>query len=98
MTAGSHSILIELLGSTGVIGLGFYYLMIIIAFQNTDRMPEDQYLYCSAFMLMYTVHGLMERGVAPNSFYTLFLYTVLGIACRYEKERPALRRRMRQLD
>lgn len=91
MTAGSHSVLVELLGSTGVIGLGFYYLIILFSYQKIDGLQEADYIFCSSFMLVYTLFGLTERGMSPTSFYTLFFFTALAIACRNRQRsvRPA---------
>ena len=93
MTAGGHSVLVELLGSTGILGLGLYYLMIILCFRNIPYMTEEQYLYVSAIMLVYTLHGLTERGMSPTSYYTLFFFTTLSISCSAEKKKPERRRR-----
>ncbi len=87
MTAGSHSLLVELLGSTGVLGLGFFYLMILFCFSGVKRMPEESYVYTSAIMISFTLHCLTERGMAPSSYYTLFFFTALGAACQYRRMR-----------
>ena len=93
MTAGSHSVLIELLGSTGIAGLALYYMVTILCFQEVDGMNEKDYVYSSSFMLVYTLHGLTERGMSPTSYYTLFFFTALAVACKTEKKpRKSLRK------
>ena len=96
MTAGSHSLLIELLGSTGIAGLGVYYLIVILCFQKIEKMKEEDYIFCSAFMLVYTLHGLTERGMSPTSYYTLFFFMTMAVACRNEKQPKQQKRKAKR--
>lgn len=80
MTFGSHNVLLEMWLDTGLIGLAIYLLVIIIAFVNVRKMPEDHYIVCSAIILVLLIRGLTERAYTPSSYCTMFLFLLLGIA------------------
>ena len=80
MTFGSHNVLLEMWLDTGLIGLLIYLLVIIIAFVNVRKMPEDHYVVCSAIIMVLLIRGLTERAYTPSSYCTMFLFLLLGIA------------------
>lgn len=80
MTFGSHNVLLEMWLDTGLIGLLLYLLVIIIAFVNVRKMPEDHYVVCSAIIMVLLIRGFTERAYTPSSYCTMFLFLMLGIA------------------
>ena len=81
MTAGSHNVILEIVLGTGLVGLTFFFLMFIISLRSIPYMREDQYVFCSGYILMFLLFGLTERGMAAGDYATLMLFSVLGLAC-----------------
>lgn len=81
MTAGSHNVVLEIVLGTGLIGLAIFFLMFILSLRSIPYMREDQYVFCSAYILMFLLFGLTERGMAAGDYATLMLFSTLGMAC-----------------
>ena len=81
MTAGSHNMILEIVLGTGLAGLSGFFLMFILSFRSVPHMREDQYVFCSSYLLMFFLKGLTERGMGAGDCMTLMLFSVLGMAC-----------------
>ncbi len=86
MTVGSHCVLMEMWINTGLTGLAAYYLMILLCFRNVSSLSEEKYVFCSFFIIFYTLLGLTERSMAPAMNNTLMLFICLAVGCSVQKE------------
>lgn len=80
MTFGSHNVLLEMWLDMGLIGLVIYLMVLIIAFVNVKKMPNEHYVVCSAIIMVLLIRGLTERAYTPSSYGTMFLFLMLGLA------------------
>ena len=55
------------------------FLMLIAADNGIKHLGEEQYMFSSGFIVMYTVSNLTERGMMPDSLFTLTFFLVLGM-------------------
>lgn len=92
MTAGCHNLIMELWVNTGLIGVAAFFLMVIAAMSKVRYMKEADYLLCSAFIIMYTMHSLTERGMSPSSYFTFFFFIVLGVAQNATKTKKKVKK------
>ncbi len=81
MNFGSHNTLLEMWLDVGLFGIALYFLMFLYSFRRIRSFSDDQYLACSAFVLPLMIRGLTERSYTNSGYLTLFLFTMLGIAC-----------------
>ncbi len=78
-SASMHNMLIEFWCDTGLIGIGLMFLMLVFADRGVKHMGEEQYMFSSAFIIMYTVSNLTERGMGADSLFTMVFFLVLGL-------------------
>ena len=74
-----HNLLIEMWADEGLLGLGFFFVMLVVADRGIRHLSEEQYIFSSAFIVMYTVSNLTERGMIADSLFTLVLFVVVGM-------------------
>lgn len=78
-SASMHNMIIELWCDLGLMGVGLLFLMMLGADQGVKYLGEEQYMFSSAYIVMYTVSNLTERGMLADSLFTLVLFVVLGM-------------------
>lgn len=95
MTSGSHNAVLELWLNIGLIGTGALFYTVVDSFRHIRRLREEQYLFCSVFIIMFTVYGFSERSYSPYEYQTVFMFISLGLANSWEpvRERTAPLRR-----
>ena len=87
--SGSHNLIIEMLLNTGVVGVGAFFLALLVSMKRIRELSAPRYLWCSAFMIFYMLFGFTERAFSTHEFMTLFLFFTLGAACcREDEEAP----------
>ena len=74
MTSGSHNDLLELLANCGIMGVASFFLSMLLSFSGLRNADRDRKIFCSAFVLYFTIHGLTERTWTPFQYMTLFLF------------------------
>ena len=74
MTSGSHNDLLELLANCGIMGVASFFLSMLLSFSRLRNADRDRKIFCSAFVLYFTIHGLTERTWTPFQYMTLFLF------------------------
>ena len=92
MTYGCHNLIMELWVNTGLVGVGAFFLMALIAMGKVRYMKEDDYIFCSSFLIMYILHSLTERGMSPGSYFTFYLFVALGKALNAKKPKKEIRK------
>ena len=78
-SASMHNMILECWCDQGLIGVGLLFLMLITANNGIRHLGEEQYMFSSGFIVMYTVSNLTERGMMPDSLFTLTFFLVLGM-------------------
>ncbi|MBR4040442.1 MAG: O-antigen ligase family protein [Clostridia bacterium] len=87
--SGTHNVLVEMLLNSGVLGVGAFFLSMLVSMSNIRALDEERYLWCSAFILFFMLFGFTERAFATHEFMTMFLFFTLGAACCREEESRA---------
>lgn len=87
--SGAHNVLIEMLLNSGFLGVGAFFVAMIVSMKNIRQLEEKRYLWCSAFILFFMIYGFTERAFSTYEFMTMFLFFTLGTACCREDEAPA---------
>lgn len=77
--SSSHSTMMETWCNLGLIGVALYYLMYLAADRGVKHLEENQYLFCSSFLVMFTISSLTERQTAPGELYVMVSYMTLAI-------------------
>ena len=78
MTSGSHNDLLELLANCGILGVAAFFLAMLLSFSGLQNADRDSRIFCSTFVLYFTVHGLTERTWTPFQYMTLFLFIAMA--------------------
>ena len=65
--ASTHNMLVETWCNIGLSGLALYFLMFLAAGKGVKYQQEDQYLFSSCYLVMFTVRSLTERQSNPSS-------------------------------
>lgn len=81
MTTGAHNVLLELWLNVGLLGIGALFLALLVSFHRTDELSEEQYSFCSTYILVFGIHGLVERAFATNDYQTMFLFLAMAVGC-----------------
>ena len=84
--ASTHNMLMELWGNTGLIGIAIFFFLFLRAERGIRYLEENQYLFCSAYTVMYMIRGLTERQTDPSSTYYLLLLVMLGLMYQAEEK------------
>jgi O-antigen ligase len=82
MTTGAHNAILELWLNIGLIGIGLFFLMLIVSMRKIEELEENVYLLCSACMLYLTLNGLTERIISNAYNYrvvTIFVMAALAL-------------------
>ncbi|MBR3106460.1 MAG: O-antigen ligase family protein [Clostridia bacterium] len=77
--ASTHNMLVETWCNIGLLGLSIYFLMFVVAGSGVKHLKEDQYLFSSCYLVMFTVRSLTERQSNPSSMYALGAFVVLAM-------------------
>lgn len=80
MTSGSHNLILDWWLNTGLIGIIAFFLMIITTMNKVGRSKTNSRLFVSTIMIVFTLHGLSERGMDASSYSTLLLFISIGVA------------------
>lgn len=81
MATGSHNDLLELWGSIGLVGILFYFVMLLRCSRDVSRLSDQKYLVFSTYIFLFLLGGLTERKWRGTYEYNiLFLFYVLGLA------------------
>ncbi|MBQ2953880.1 MAG: O-antigen ligase family protein [Clostridia bacterium] len=88
MTTGAHNELIELWLDVGLIGMGVYFVMLILAFRRVWEAPTETYLFCLAVLLGVFIKGLTERTHSTASYWTLYLFLACALALKARATPP----------
>lgn len=87
--SGSHSVLIEMLLNSGVLGVGAFFIAMLDSMKNIRQLEEKRYLWCSSYILFFMIYGFAERAFTTYEFMTMFLFFTMGTACCREDAPPA---------
>ena len=80
MTAGSHNIILELWCNDGLVGVGAFYIALLMAFQKIRYISANRYVFSSAYLLLHMIRGWTERGWPTYEYNLLFLMIMFGMA------------------
>ena len=83
-SASMHNMIMELWCNTGLLGIAFFFFLMIRSGRGIRYMEENQYLFCSAYTVMFTIRGLTERQTNPSTMYYLMLMVILGLMYQSE--------------
>ena len=89
----THNLLVEMWCDSGLLGIAAYFLMIIAANRGIKYLEEEQYLFSSSFIVLYTVSTLTERGMSSGSVFTMTLFVILGMMYQAEYRHRLSRRK-----
>lgn len=78
-SASTHNMMIEMWCNEGLVGVSIFYFMFILAERGIKYLKEDQYLFSSSFLVMFTVRSLTERQTDPSTIYTLGCFVILAM-------------------
>ena len=78
-SASTHNMIMEMWCNLGLLGLAIFFFMILAAGKGVKYLDENQYLFCSSYMVMFTVRSLTERQTNPSTIYMLGLFIVLAL-------------------
>ncbi len=93
-SSSMHNTMMELWCNIGLMGVALYYVLFLSAERGVKYMEENHYLFCSSYMVMYTVRSLTERQNDPGTFYVLFLFVVLSLMMQsYQEHKEKSRRK-----
>lgn len=95
--ASTHNMIMELWGNTGLLGLAFFFFLFLRAQRGIRYLEENQYLFCSAYTVMFMIRGFTERQSDPSSSYYLLMIVMLGLMYQAEqrhKEESVLKARV----
>lgn len=81
-SSSMHNTMMELWCNIGLLGVALYYIMFLVAEKGVKYLDENEYLFCSSYMVMFAVRSLTERQNDPGTFYMLFLFVVLCLMLR----------------
>ena len=94
--ASTHNMLVETWCNIGLIGLALYFLMFLAAGKGVKYLQEDQYLFSSCYLVMFTVRSLTERQSNPSSMYALGSFVVLAMMYQAQyRHKLSLRKKAR---
>ena len=75
----THNTTIEIWCNLGLIGGALYFIMFLAADKGVKYLEENQYLFCSSYLVMFIVRGLTERQTAPGTVYVMVAYVALAM-------------------
>ena len=78
-SASTHNMIMEMWCNLGLLGLALFFLMFITAGRGVKYLEEDQYLFSSSYLVMFTVRSLTERQTNPSTIYMLGLFVILAM-------------------
>ena len=78
-SASTHNMIMETWCNLGLIGLALFFLMFVTAGRGVKYLEEDQYLFSSSYLVMFTVRSLTERQTDPSTIYMLGLFVILAM-------------------
>ena len=82
ITTGSHNVLLEFWVNIGLIGIAFFFLMILYSMRRMQELEEKQYYFVSIMTVYLMVNGLTERCLGGTyELTTMVLFLVLAICC-----------------
>lgn len=81
MTTGSHNVILELWLNVGLLGLGIFFIGLLVSMNHIRRLQNDAYIFCASYVLWFTMFGFTERAFSPYQYHTLFLFIVMAVAC-----------------
>ncbi len=88
-----HNSVMELWANTGLLGVALFMVMFLVAERGIPYLDENQYLYCSGYIIMYLVRSLTERQNDPGTIYVLMLYVVLALMLHANMEHKIAQQR-----
>lgn len=77
--SNSHNTIMELWCNTGLIGVVLYYFMFFSADRGIKHLNDEQYIFCSCFMVLFTVRALTERQTDPATVYVMMSFVALAM-------------------
>ncbi len=92
-SASTHNLIMETWCNLGLIGLSIYFLMFLTAGRGVKYLEEEQYMFCSSFLVMYTIRSLTERQTNPSSIYTLGAFIILAMMYKADYDHKMNRRK-----
>ncbi len=93
MKSGAHNSILEIWLNTGLLGVSAHFFMLLDAFRNLNRLPEDRYIVGTCYVMWYMLCGLMERSSGTYEYTQLYLYLAVALICnKKEPEIGRLRR------
>lgn len=80
MTSGAHNLILDWWLNTGLIGIAALFLMLLAVMRKMKDIDVSRRMFVCAFMIVFTMHGLTERGMDPSNYATLLLFAAAGVA------------------
>lgn len=77
-SASTHNMIMELWCNIGLIGVSLYFLIFLAADRGIKYLDDDSYLFCSSYIVLFTIRSLTERQSDPSSVYWLLSMVSLG--------------------
>ena len=81
MTTGAHNVILELWLNVGLLGIGSFFTALLASMSHIKRLSNENYIFCSSYLLWFLLFGLTERAFSPYQYQTLFLFITLAMAC-----------------
>lgn len=91
MATGAHNVLLELWLNVGLLGIGTLFLALLVSFQRTEELSEEQYAFCSTYILVFCIHGLIERAFGSHDYQTMFFFLAMAVGCSRQSRPDHLR-------
>lgn len=78
-SASTHNMIMEMWCNQGLMGVALFFFMFLMAERGVKYMKEDQYLFSSSFLVMFTVRSFTERQTNPSTIYMLGCFIILAM-------------------
>lgn len=91
--SGAHNVLLEFWLNIGLIGIGCFFLMIIISMRHLREISDEKYCFCGTMMVHIGINGLTERCLGGTYQYVMIiLFLVLAVCSNWSKKEGNLLR------
>ena len=78
-SASTHNMIMEMWCNEGLVGVALFFFMFLMAERGVKYMKENQYLFSSSFLVMFTIRSLTERQTDPSSIYSLGCFIIVAM-------------------
>ncbi len=95
MLTGAHNVLLELWLNVGLVGIFFFFLVLLLSMNTFRWMEALEYHFCAMYIIWFMLFGLTERAFTTYKYDILFLFLVIGTGFKIKRPQSFGQRRKR---